>query len=95
MVARKMRAVSCSYKVIKMKANHNSILGLTQKAKAVSCSYKVIKMKANHNSGDDRDIHSRAVSCSYKVIKMKANHNMVIRCICYQELFLVVAKLLK
>ena len=42
-------AVSCSYKVIKMKANHNHCLKVCLSIPAVSCSYKVIKMKANHN----------------------------------------------
>ena len=88
-------AVSCSYKVIKMKANHNSLQIQENQSVAVSCSYKVIKMKANHNSIMDSLNAFCAVSCSYKVIKMKANHNQRWKEVSQSVLFLVVTKLLK
>ena len=50
-------AVSCSYKIIKMKANHNSVCDNVPKVLAVSCSYKIIKMKANHNNAHTNHLH--------------------------------------
>ena len=88
-------AVSCSCKVIKMKANHNDNNFCTFGNVAVSCSCKVIKMKANHNIPLSAIMVSCAVSCSCKVIKMKANHNNFAGRMQFQRLFLVVAKLLK